>query len=285
MDFLSFDILAAVCYSALILLSALSSNPLVRYIIPLLTVGLSASFGISLLFIAQAMAYIGITFLLQNGKARPDWFKYLVWVVWGILTIGLLTHTLPGYSGLQLTFQEPVKANSMAVSVFLNTDKVLIAWSLIMWIPIWKRNSSVNTTLPLWQPFMVAVAGIPLILFLATRFGLIQWQPEANDLVLIIVISNLLNTCFTEELIFRGAIQSWLSSKLGVIPGLLIASTLFGLAHFAGGFIYICLAILAGLLYGLVYVLSGRLFWSVVCHWSLNSAHVLLLTWPVVKPG
>lgn len=286
MEFINLHVIAALIYSGLILLSALSANKILRYGIPLLAILLSVAIDADVVFVMQAVGYIGVTFLLKTQKALPDWLKYFLWAVWGVLSVGLLTHTLPGYSGIQLTILEPVKANSLATNVYLNTDKVLIAWSLLLWIPIWQRNATfTHSHSPKWLPFLLAISGIPAILFLATQLGLIQWQPELNNLIAIIVISNLLNTCFAEELLFRGAMQSWLSTKLGVVSGLLITGTLFGLAHFAGGFLYVCLAIMAGLLYGLIYVLSGRLIWSVICHWMLNSAHVLLLTWPVVKPG
>lgn len=37
----------------------------------------------------------------------------------------------------------------------------------------------------------------------------------------------------------------------------------------------------AGLLYGLVYLWTGRLVWAVLVHWGLNLTHLLLFTYPM----
>ncbi|GGF86367.1 CPBP family intramembrane glutamic endopeptidase [Alteromonas lipolytica] len=287
MELLPINALAALLYSLLVLLSAASVNLFVRYMVPMLAVLLSLYFVASLVFVVQAWVYIGITYTLREHAPTRQWQQSALWAGWLLLMVGLLTHSLPGYHGLQLTDHQPVKANSLASSIFLNTDKILIAWALMQWLPIWQRTAPFRPALkiPAWWLILIATAGVSLILTIAAQLNLLAWQPQFTWLLLIIVVSNLLNTCFTEELLFRGAIQGWLQLKIGGGGGLIAASALFGLAHFAGGIWYMVLASLAGLLYGWVYSQSGRLIWAVICHWSLNTAHILLLTWPVVKPG
>lgn len=280
-----FQMLAALLYSALLLLCTGSAKPVIRFGIPALAVWLSVSFAGSLLFALQATAYIGLTYLLQQQRLSGRWLKILAWILWGTLSVGLLTHLLPGYQGLQLTDNTQVKTNSLAASVYLNTDKVLIAWALLQWLPIWRKNQHIAPSAAAWLKLTLPLLVIPLIMLLAVQLGLLQWQPGFSGLLAIIVISNLLNTCFTEELLFRGGLQNYLHKKMGMLGGLIIASGLFGLAHFAGGGWYMLLATLAGLLYGLVYLLTGRLLWAVLCHWGLNTTHLLLFTWPVVQAG
>eukprot|EP00752_Nemacystus_decipiens_P008304 g7423.t1 len=65
------------------------------------------------------------------------------------------------------------------------------------------------------------------------------------------------NAGFFEEVLFRGVIQQWLSTVLGGIPALGIASVLFGLAHSpvpgASSFTEACY----GANFGLLYMISG----------------------------
>ncbi|NVK54082.1 MAG: CPBP family intramembrane metalloprotease [Alteromonadaceae bacterium] len=283
MNLSDYHLLAALLYSALLLLCSGSSKRTLRYGIPLVAVWLSLSFTGSLLFALQAVAYIGLTYVLHQQRLPGRWLMTIAWVLWVALSVGLLTHLLPGYQGLQLTNSMQVKANSLAASVYLNTDKVLIAWALLQWIPAWKINTRVCSTVPGWFSLVLPLLVIPLIMLLAVQLGLLRWQPQLSALLIIIVVSNLLNTCFTEELIFRGGLQQGLQQKLGISGGLIITSIIFGVVHFAGGGWYMLLATLAGLLYGLVYLLSGRLMWAVLCHWGLNTTHILLFTWPVVQ--
>ena len=92
-----------------------------------------------------------------------------------------------------------------------------------------------------------------------------------------------------EELLFRGVLFKLVLAKL---PGdlsepvraalvLIITSVVFGVAHFAGGASYMLVATAAGLLYGTVYLLTGRIIFAVLTHWLLNVTHMLVLTYPM----
>jgi membrane protease YdiL (CAAX protease family) len=63
----------------------------------------------------------------------------------------------------------------------------------------------------------------------------------------------------------------------------LIAALLFGLAHFAGGPLLIFFAALAGLIYGLAWQWSGRLWIATLVHFAFNLTHLLLFTYPVLQ--
>jgi len=62
----------------------------------------------------------------------------------------------------------------------------------------------------------------------------------------------------------------------------IIASVLFGLAHYAGGTLYIFLATIAELFYGIAYHITGRLEASIVSHYVLNATHFIFFTYPVL---
>ncbi|MDO3722875.1 CPBP family intramembrane metalloprotease [Marinobacter sp. chi1] len=68
-----------------------------------------------------------------------------------------------------------------------------------------------------------------------------------------------------EELLFRGAIQGGLVGLIGFYPAIVLASLLFGLAHYIS-FTYFLVATGLGLLLGAVYVVSGSLSLVMVWH-------------------
>ena len=88
-------------------------------------------------------------------------------------------------------------------------------------------------------------------------------------------------TTFAEEVFFRGYLQNLLTARWGSTIGIVIAAMVFGIAHAGGGFLYIGLASFAGLVYGLGYHLSGRLWVPVAIHTALNTAHLILFTYPM----
>jgi membrane protease YdiL (CAAX protease family) len=68
-----------------------------------------------------------------------------------------------------------------------------------------------------------------------------------------------------EEVFFRGWIQNALASKLGIWAGILIASLIFGLAHYLSTnyFIY---AFITGIYLGVIYNTTGNLYIVMAIH-------------------
>lgn len=68
-----------------------------------------------------------------------------------------------------------------------------------------------------------------------------------------------------EELLFRGAMQGWLTQSLGAGAAIAIASVLFGLVHYVS-FTYFLVATGLGLLLGTAYALSDSLALVMIWH-------------------
>ncbi len=82
---------------------------------------------------------------------------------------------------------------------------------------------------------------------------------------------------FGEELLFRGLIQAALGRWLGPVPALVLASVLFGLAHWITP-TYGLLAAVMGAYLGGVWLLSGNLLVPIVAHWIYD---LIALAWVV----
>lgn len=72
-----------------------------------------------------------------------------------------------------------------------------------------------------------------------------------------------------EEILFRGAIQGWLTLQMGAVPGIVLTGLLFGILH-AVRWWYFAYAIMAGWYLGWLMVASGTLLVPALCHATLN---------------
>ncbi|WP_286222145.1 CPBP family intramembrane glutamic endopeptidase [Marinobacter apostichopi] len=68
-----------------------------------------------------------------------------------------------------------------------------------------------------------------------------------------------------EELLFRGAVQGWLTQSMGAVAAIAVASVLFGLVHYVS-FTYFLVATGLGLLLGIAYALSDSLALVMIWH-------------------
>jgi uncharacterized protein len=55
---------------------------------------------------------------------------------------------------------------------------------------------------------------------------------------------------------------------------------LFGLAHIAGGIVYVGLATIAGIGYSIVYLRTRRIESAIVTHFAVNAVHFFGFTYP-----
>lgn len=85
-----------------------------------------------------------------------------------------------------------------------------------------------------------------------------------------------------EEVFFRGFLQRTLQNLLSnrQILAIIIASLIFGVAHFQGELIYISLSTICGFFYGYAYYKTGKILCSMIVHFGLNLFHILLFTYP-----
>jgi len=231
-------------------------------------------------FFLFLVGYIFLTWLLAD-IIKNKLFKGCGYAVWTLMSSLLILHQAPGYVPILLAEAFQLKHESQIAHYYLNSDKVWVAWSLLMMLANPLKSVAVN------RPFStyftgLAVLLVPLTLLLATSLGLIAWQPAFSSLILLLIVSNLIHTCIAEELLFRGVIQTQLTRLLKGWGALLVTSLIFGLAHVAGGWSYVIVASIAGFAYGLIYFMTGQLLWAILVHWLLNSLHLIFFTYPML---
>lgn len=235
-----------------------------------------------------AHAIIAIILLLFAGLAvlqQKYWYgRYLGHAVFVLLALALALHWLPGFYSARLIDTERFTEDAVPFSMYLNLDKPLIGFWLLLVCPwVIGRRSLIHalyvSTLALSVTAMAALGGGLLL-------GIIHWAPKWPEQTQLWMLNNLLLVTLVEEALFRGYIQGGLSERFKHLPygehlALLLASLLFGLAHLGAGWQWVLLASIAGVGYGLAYRFGG-LGAAVATHFGLNVLHFGLFTYPML---
>ena len=223
------------------------------------------------------------------AAVRPDLPKARCAVAWGvvvILALALATHQVPWIHNVLVLDGVSVSASGADYTLYWNYDKGF-AGILLYAICVQPQegarwNRAIVTTVT------VAILTLVPVGALATAIGFIAWDPKWPAILAVWVPANLLLTCVAEESFFRGLLQRRLGRFLRgrvsapALVALLVGAVAFGVAHIAGGTMYVLLATLAGIGYGAAYHLTGRVEAGIVLHFLLNLSHLVLFTYPFV---
>jgi membrane protease YdiL (CAAX protease family) len=209
---------------------------------------------------------------------RQTSIRYLSYFLLILWSVALFTHKVPGFNNFELLHQVKASEHSQLFSLWLNLDKFMVFFTLWLAQPHLfgrKKHSSMAAVV------ILCVLCFSLLLIAAT-LGAIKFEPSWPNWLIFFAINNLLIVCVCEEAFFRGFIQQGLSKKMPWLLALLIAAVFFGLSHWQGGYLLIIFATIAGIFYGLMFRITGRLWAAILLHFGLNMAHILLFTYPVL---
>lgn len=193
--------------------------------------------------------------------------------------VALMLHLIPGFSNPQIVSEVKAGPESAPFSFYYNFDKALIPFLLLACLPTLLKRPAAGPKNTLW--WLVLMLSLPLLLLLATLAGGLRVERHLPEWLGAFMLANLFFVSFAEEALFRGYLQQRLSQKLGNVWGLLIAAAVFGLAHIAGGPLLVIFASLAGIVYGLAWLWSGRVWVATLVHFSFNLLHLLFFTYPL----
>lgn len=231
--------------------------------------------------ICAGLAVAKLQTLTQGKIKRVLQTAVVLWM------IALAAHLLPGFNNLHVLDQVLTGENSIPFSLYLNIDKPLILFALLLLIPdILKQKTLHKPLLNIInkkQFIAIITLTILTVYALAYGFGLLKFEASLPTWLWVFALNNLIITCVIEEAFFRGFIQTKLTNVLNPVWAVVITSCLFGIAHFAGGLAYIFVATIAGALYGFTYLYTGKLSAAIAVHFILNIGHLLLFTYPIAK--
>lgn len=227
----------------------------------------------------------------KSMPARP-WRAFLVIAsATGVLLLSsfLALHALPGFNSFVIVKQVVLSPGAAPYTFDLNFDKALVGIFIlgIIYRRLLRKPPQWRTALRRAAPIILLNATV--IALGALVLGYSAWQPHASSLFAIWATSNLFSTCLAEEGLFRAFILGELRSALagyrwGTGLAIAVSAISFGLAHAAGGPAYVALAALAGVGYSLAFHRSNSVEMSMLAHFTLNSLHFLLFTYPYAIP-
>ena len=186
-----------------------------------------------------------------------------------LISFGFKFHWFPGFTPVQITGKFRLGFDGPIVGLF----------PLALLVPLAKtwRDWKTALTKGLW----LTCLGIGAMAVLAIASGTTHWESKLPSAAGLRYLNNLVLTAIPEEAFYRGFIQRELSqffknSRKGNIFALLFASLIFALMHlyWSPNLAILGFTFLAGLLYGGVYLLSGKLESAILCHFLLNFIHV-----------
>lgn len=275
--------------------------------------GLLALLGISFYIIKDQFARIGIL-LMAIGMGvyvqRVDWMALPYFLIlatliyygqnavqtwlrgWSFL-LGILLclysfmYPIPGLLPWEIVKNFQFSHNALPFSMTFNAQTFFVGLFFL-----WFSKASLfdeGSWKPVLKAFLLpSLAGIVVVMGVALYLRFVQVDFKPTNFYFIWAFHNLFYVCIAEEAVFRGMIQQFLTLHLQNAQGgkwlaLVIASAVFGLAHFQGGWIYVGLAGLAGLFMGYAYMRTKKLEASILVHFMINSAHFLLFTYPALK--
>ncbi|MGL5814442.1 MAG: lysostaphin resistance A-like protein [Aeromonas sp.] len=193
--------------------------------------------------------------------------------------LALTLHLVPGFDNLRVLDKVQAGPASVPFTLYLNLDKPLIFFGLLLaWPPLLGQGGPLR-----WRPLALLVLPLAALLLVAWQLGALRPEVGLPHWWWLFAFNNLLFTCVAEEALFRGFIQQAVARRSRVWLGILVASLLFGVAHLAGGPLLVLFAALAGACYGLAFQLSGRLGVAILLHFLFNFAHLAFFTYPLAS--
>ncbi|MET2899015.1 CPBP family intramembrane glutamic endopeptidase [Vibrio rotiferianus] len=235
---------------------------------------------IELTAFVSTLVVLGVAYrlpmLASNQKTKPVY--YLGWSVMIIWCVMLFVHVIPGFNNLQVLNKVTAGPLSAPFSMYLNLDKPLALFALFLAYPFLLGSEAKGRV----KPALLMMIPLLSLLPIAAMLGALKPELSLPSWWWLFALNNLILTCVAEEALFRGFVQQSLSRRFDWRLGLVIASILFGLAHFAGGPLLIVFATLAGLGYGLVFHFTGRLWCAVLAHFLFNFCHLVFFTYPIL---
>lgn len=244
-----------------------------RLLLPALCLGAGLALGyIQPTGLAAGMLLMAL--LLFAEQRLPS----ALWTLLSLLAcIALAAHIVPGFSATALWPARQLSPDAPPYALRLSWDKLLVGVTLLTWW-LGQNHAAKPFSNALWLSIALTLLGVPL---LALSLGLVGWQLKWPQGLWLWLAVNLGVAVLAEELLFRGLLQTRLVRWLGVAPGVGLTAALFAAVHLPFSPLFAVVAGVAGLGYGLVFQLSGRISLAIAVHGAVNLLHLLLLSYPL----
>ncbi|MFB2018639.1 lysostaphin resistance A-like protein [Shigella flexneri] len=262
-------------------LVSLSSYRLLSSLLLLIAIVLGGLNGVIKWQAIFLLITVSVCFLVKIKWPHKYLCRIIIEIGFVLSSAGLLIHIWPG-------FHNPLILNSVVAGplstpyiMYFNFDKALIPFLLLLGFPsLFNDGGRRNVPYSFWGMLLLSA---PLLLMSGVFVGGLKPELHFPDWLPQFILSNLFFVSLAEEAFFRGYLQQRLSFIIHPLTALFISSCLFGLYHLSGGLLLVLFSTLAGFIYGLAWLWSGRVWVSTLFHFGLNLCHLLFFTYPLLK--
>jgi CAAX protease family protein len=200
----------------------------------------------------------------------PNTFLFILLTLFSIL---LKMHFLPGFIPYSFTPKFAVGLAGPLIGLF----------PLALIVPLSRRMEDWASVL---KGLVAGCAGIAVLALFAAITGAARWNFKVPSFIAARTLSNFFLTSIPEEGFYRGFIQNALCKtfenlRLGKILALIATSILFTAAHYfwSPNLEILAFVFLASLLYGGVYLISGKIESAMLTHFLLNFIHMTFFSY------
>lgn len=242
--------------------------------------------------VLEAVALLGVLALLaccwvERHKGIPFPFVVAARLLAVVLTLGLALHLFPGFHRLEIVAALTISQASIPYVLSLGFDKP-VAGMLILACFCSRATGIKAIATALATALPIAVLTCSVTLLAGVLSGYVNWDPKLPHFTPAFLAINLVFTCAAEEAFFRGVLLEQLDSLFrrfnqhcATYLAIGVSSAAYGLAHYGGGLKLMAIATVSGAGCAWAYIANKRYIEApVLVHFSLNTAHFLLFTYP-----
>jgi hypothetical protein len=266
------NFLAFLCLALSLLSPWLSKSPKLWGGFLVLALGLGELGGIltpAALLVSAAWAILWVIYVHHKRSL----LNTLIFSLITLLSFGFKFHLFPGFDPFSLTPKFAIGFTTPLLGIF----------SLALFVPLarsFKEWGHVFTGL-IW-----GILGIAALALIAVATGAVHWQYKMPSFALSRYFNNFIFVSIPEEAFYRGFLQHELTHYLSHKKGggwlaLFLTSLIFTLAHvyWSPTLDILAFVFLASLLYGWVYMKSGKIESAILCHFLLNFVHMTFFSY------
>lgn len=226
--------------------------------------------------IAGNITWIGLTFIICLSIL---WIFYdrnpnvVIFIALVCLSVSFKLRLLPGYYPFFITPKFAVGLENPLIGLF----------PLALLVPLAKDWQDWTTVI---KGLVFGCAGIAVIAVLATISGVTHWEFKLPSYMGSRMLSNLILTSIPEEGFYRGFVQVALCGYFkntwkGNVLALILTSLLFSASHiyWSPNLGVLAFTFIASLLYGSVYLFSGKIESAILCHFLFNFIHMTFFSY------
>ncbi len=196
--------------------------------------------------------------------------RIFIFSVLVLASFPVVFHLVPGFNPITVT---------QKFRIGMQKSAVLGLFPLALFVPVAVNGSDWKKVC---KGFLFGCLGIAIMALLATAVGVTRWQMKLPPSPWIVYLDNLFFVAIPEEAFYRGFIQSQFSQYLkNKYAALFLASIIFTVAHvyWSPNGMTLAFVFIASLLYGGVYLLSGKIESAILTHFLLNFIHITFFTY------